>query len=403
MTYKIYVRDPSLNRVGRILDYNNIDFIPRFNDVGSFVLELPTDSWAGKELIKPQYGILITKNSKTIFSGNVTNRKRVFNATQDLLTLSGLDDNAILRNVAYPEINGQFDQKDYDVRTGNAESIMKQYVYYNIGPMALPERQRVLVEQDKGLGTVVTGRARFHTLLELFQGLALAGGGLGFRVIQVDKHLEFQVYQVNDLTKKAIFSPLLKNLIDFEYTNINPTANYVIVGGGGEGKERILLSKSDNASISKYGRIETFVDQRNTEEREELEQALTEELENKVEQNSLSISPIDTENLQFGRDYQLGDKVSIILTQPNEVIEKRDITYFVSMFQASSYEERVRKIQQKLEVIQDVVREITISITPDGVSIKPTIGTSDSIANPIRGIFDKMAKQLKRISNLERR
>jgi hypothetical protein len=43
-------------------------------------------------------------------------------------------------------------------------------------------------------------------------------------------------------------------------------------------------------------------------------------------------------------------------------------------------------------VIQDIVREVKISITPEGESISPMVGTSDSNNNAILGIFDKMKK-----------
>src|SRR5690606_2488261 len=110
------------------------------------------------------------------------------------------------------------------------------------------------IEEDKGLGKNITGRARFQNLLEFLSSLALSGGGLGFRVVQVGNNLEFQVYQPSNKTKSAFFSPLLGNLSSFEYSNDNPEANLVIIGGSGEGKDRIIMWKGDNESVTKYGR-----------------------------------------------------------------------------------------------------------------------------------------------------
>jgi hypothetical protein len=47
----------------------------------------------------------------------------------------------------------------------------------------------------------------------------------------------------------------------------------------------------------------------------------------------LTLQPIDTPQLAFGRDYGLGDKVSIVLTQPNEVIDIETLYYFISAYQ----------------------------------------------------------------------
>lgn len=401
--YQIQIRDTQLNKIGEVTDYK-LELIPRFNAVGSFVLDIPTDSKAAKELIKPLYGIIVKKNGQTIMSGTVTSRKRTFNKDGDKLTLVGKDDNLYLTGrIAYPEINGDFALKAYDVRTGSAETVMKQYVDVNAGSNALPERRKLSIEADKGLGATVTGRGRFHTLLEFLTDLALSGGGLGFRVVQVNDSLEFQVYEPSDKTKEAFFSPLLGNLASYEYSKDNPTANFIIVGGGGEGKDRILLQKSDNTSIAEYDRWESFKDQRDTSDLEELNQSLDEELANGTEQYSFNFTPVDTPQLSFGTHYGLGDKVSIVLTQPNERVDIETLYYFISAYQTVPVlSEKIRKIQEKLDVIQDIVREVKITITPEGETISPVVGTADSNKGLILGIFNKMNKVIKRLSHLER-
>lgn len=404
--YEVFIRDSQLRRIGQITEYK-LAITPRFNAVGSFRLDIPTDSLAGRELIKPRYGIIVRKNGQTIMSGTVNRRQRIFENENDTLTISGVDDNNVLNiRLCYPEITGNFAAQAYDVRTGKAETIMKQYVAYNAGPNALSERRLVTIESDKGLGATVTGRGRFHTLLELLTTQAFNGGGLGFRVVQVDDNLEFQVYQPADKTRSAFFSPLLGNLASFDYSLDDPIANFIIAGGGGEGELRTLFSKSDNASIAEYGRMESFKDQRDTSDPTELNQSLDEELANGKEQSAFSFVPIDTPQLSFGTHYNLGDKVSIVLTQPSEVIDRETLYYFISAYQTVPVvSDRVRKIQEKLDVIQDIVREVRIDITPDGESISPVVGTSDKDSNSssILGIFNKMKKLTRRINHLERR
>jgi prophage tail gpP-like protein len=404
--YKIYVRDQYFNRVAEVDDYTNLELIQRFNAPGSWLLELPTNSNAAKEIIKTKAGIIVIKDGQTILSGPVTSRRRRWTSEKDTLMINGSDDlYFIAENLAYP-CDPPFTANDYDVRTGAAETIIKQYVDNNIGANARTDRriQSLTVEPSAGLGAIITGRARFHTLLELSQSLALAGGNLGFRAVQLGSGIVFQVYQLADKSNSVYFSPLLGNLRDFEYTSQNPETNSAIVGGGGEGTARILIAKSDSDSLAEFWRSETFIDRRDTTDTAELNQALDEELKQNAEKTSLSISPIDTDALKFGRDYQLGDKVSVVLTQPNEVITTEELQYFISANQIiTDTTDRIYTIQQKLEVLTDIVREVKITINQDGETVTPTIGTSDSLANPIKGIFDRMKKVTKRISNLERR
>jgi hypothetical protein len=405
--YKLYVRDSNFNKVAEIDDYTKLDLTLNFNAVGAWSLELPTNCYAAYELIKPNAGIIVVRNGQTLFSGPATARNRKWSIDSDVLTITGVDDNIFLqRYLSYPVPSGPpYTSNDYDVRTGPAESIMKQYVDVNIGLSSSSNRKiNITNEVDQGLGNVITGRARFQTLLDLFSSLAIAGGDLGFKVVQIGNGLQFQVYQPQDLSKSVIFSPLLGNLFDFEYNDTDPDTNYVLAGGTGEGTARLLLEQGDNNSISIYGRREEFMDKRDTSDPNEITQAIAEELTQKANQTSLSITPAETEAIQFGRDYNLGDIVSVVLTQPLEVVTVEQLNYFLSLYQTEQTDiELVKEIQTILEVITDVVRQLKISISRDGEVISPLVGTPDSLAHPVLGIFSKIKKMSKRLSNLERR
>lgn len=403
--YQIQIRDAHRNRIGEVTKFNKLELIPRLNDVGSFSLELPTNTPATRELIKPGHGIIVKKYGETIFSGTVTRRKRTLNAAGDSTSLGGKNDMVYLdRRIVFPEINGEFSLKAYDIRTAAAETIMKEYVDFNCGPNALPERRMLTLDEDTGLGSVVTGRARFHNLLVFLQSIALSGGGLGFNVVQEGTDLVFKVYKPTDKSKTVVFSPLLRNLSSFEYLSEDPESNAVYVGGGGEGKERIITKGEYSESIVKFGRIETFVDRRDTSESVELTQSVDEELTSKQEKVSLKFTPIDTPELSFNKHYGLGDKVSVVLTQPTEHVDVETLYYFISAYQTAPVDvKRVREIQEKFEVIQDIVREVNITIDSNGETINPAIGNTDSTSLVAFGLFDRMDRAEKGISNLERR
>lgn len=401
----MYVRDRYFNRVAEIENFQSLTLKPTFNLVGAWTLVLPTNCPAVFEIVKPQAGIIVVRDGITIFSGPVSQKERKWSKDDDVLTINGYDDNIFLQYfLAYPTQVGPPYNADYDVRTGPAETIMKQYVDANIGSGAQSNRKlNITIEPDQARGSTVTGRARFNTLLDQCGTLALAGGDMGFKLIQNEDSLQFQVYQPTDKTKSVIFSPLLGNLIDFDYTETSPQANYIIAGGTGTGASRTTQENGDSESISNYGRIEEFLDQRDTTDPTQLQQAISTELSQKANQTNLNITPVDTDAIQFNRDYNLGDKVTVILTQPDTMVEIEEFIYYVSAFQSGAYSvEKVKEIQSVSDVITDVVRQLTITIDQNGETINPTIGSPDALTRSGLSIFSKMKKMNRRLINLER-
>jgi hypothetical protein len=385
LKYQIYVRDVNLNRVAQIDDYQKLEMKPQFNAVGAFTLAMSMNSNAAFYITQPGAGIIVVRNGTTIFSGPVHQKERKWTAQSDDLTISGYDDNYILQTkLAYPVPGGPpYTSTDYDVRTGPAETIMKQYINANIGSGASSNRKiSITTDTDLGRGTSITGRARFDTLLALCGSLALQGGGLGFKVIQVGNGLQFQVYQPTDKSQSVVFSPLLGNLLDFDYTEQSPDANYIIAAGTGEGTARIITESGDSDSVSMYGRVEEFLNQNNTSSTTELSQAITEELANKSFSTSLTITPIDTNTMAFMQNYNLGDIVSVVLTQPGQTGDQIN--------------------QNVMDVISDVVRQITITVDEKGEVITPLIGTADAANKSTLRIFSSMKTMNRRLSKLER-
>lgn len=222
------------------------------------------------------------------------------------------------------------------------------------------------LDTDPVIGSSVTGRARWQTVLELLQGLALSGGGLGFRLRQSGTALQFQVYQPGNPT--AVFAEELGNLAGFEYESTAPEANYIICGGSGEGTARAIKEGQDSTFVAVWGRIEKFADRRDTNASAELGQEITEQLEENQESADLSITPIDIPGMSYGTHYDLGD--SVIVLADGEIHER--------------------------------IREVRIVLTPEGPqTTTPVIGTPGRL--DIFRLFRVFRKQEKRLTNLERR
>jgi hypothetical protein len=372
--WTVFARSGALQTVAQVDDYQQLDLVGRFNDVGTWALDMDVKAGGSTLLQQDGAGIVVVRDGVTVFSGPVAKRERNWANDKDRLKVSGVDDGVWLaRRLAHPQPTTaapQYTLQTDDVRTGQCSTILRQYVDFNLGPSALSNRQvaGLTLAADPALGSTITGRARWQVLLTMLQELALAGGALGFQLQQVGAGLVFSVYAPIDRTASVIFSPDLGNLAAFDWSEEAPRANYVVVGGGGVGTARTVYEGSDSASIARWGRAESFRDQRQTVVVSELTQAATDELAGSAGPMGLTITPIDLPQMTYLTHYALGDKVSVI-------------------------KDGVK--------VADVIREVKISLTPQGVArIIPTIGTPGR--QDLIGFFNRVRALVTRVVNLEK-
>lgn len=378
----IEVRNADLVRVGQLrpADLPGFTAVLRYNEPGSWQVTLPVGHPLAEELKKPGSGLIVSTDDGVLISGPTTSVK-TDQSTEDLVgtyTIQGVDDSILLsERLAYPtpttaDVTAQ--TSAYDERTGNAETVMKAYVNANIGPAA-PVTRRVpnlTVEASSNLGPTIKGSARFETLQELLKGFADLSE-LGFTIEQNGDELEFQVYAPND--RSAFVRLDLDNgrLKKSEYSYTAPKTTRVIVGGQGEAELRTFVERSSSesleAEISWGRRIEIFKDQRSTEDLAELQQAGDEVLVKDGKTIvSVSISPSDDQTMLYGKDWNLGDKVSVVVGDTE---------------------------------LQAVVTEVGILISEDGVRIGATVGEPNSNDYETQ-LLIKQADTALRISSLER-
>jgi hypothetical protein len=371
----VYARDATLARVAQVDHYQALQAILRFNDVDTWALDLDATVGGADALTQDGAGIVVTRDGTVILSGLVTRRERDFDGDLNRLKLAGVGDAVWLsRRLAHPQPTTAappYNVQGYDVRTGVASTILRQYVDFNAGPSALGARAvaGLTLAADPVLGVSITGRARWQSLLELLQLLASAGGSLGFRLQQSGAGISFSVYAPADHTASVIFSTDLGNLAAFDWSEAAPSGNYVYVGGGGEDTARTIYEGLDSASIARWGRVETFRDRRDTTVAAELAQAATDELGQQAGTVSLEMTPIDLTQMAYVTSYTLGDKVTVMMDGV---------------------------------AIQQIIREVSITLTPeDGAVVVPTIGTPGR--QETLGIFDRLRDAESRLTLLERR
>ena len=379
----IEVRDNALNRVGqfRPIDLVGATFVLKFNNVGFWEMKLPSGNRLGELLRLPGYGIVVTgPDGSVIFSGPTMTAKlqQTFDNIEGDWVISGSSDDIILQErLAYPTpgtADVQAQVTPYDSRQGNAETVIKGYVNANIGPGA-PVARRVTnltIEETQNRGELVQANARFNQMQTLLYDLAQTGA-VGYRILQVEGYLEFQVYEPQDKSSTIRMDMDNQQLSQAEYTYAKPVVTRAIVGGQGEDEWRRFAEVSNTDSLAaetQWGRrIEVFKDERSTRVNADLVQSGLELL---VDQGktitNLSVTPSDDNNMRFGIDWYLGDKVTVV----------------VNDIEASA-----------------VVTEIGITIQEDGVRIGATVGTPVATEYETK-VIAKQAEAEDRISNLER-
>ncbi|WP_069737407.1 siphovirus ReqiPepy6 Gp37-like family protein [Streptomyces sp. EN27] len=207
---------------------------------------------------------------------------------------------------------------------GTSETIIRTLVNENCGPGALAARRipQLALDTAAGVGFGRTLSTRMEPLLDACRKVAVPTG-VGFRTRQVGTQILFGVYAPRDLSGSARFSTGLGNLRKVRFSLSAPTATSELVMGGedpaqqvGAGEPantRAYVEVTSGAQASWY-RVEKLVQSSGKSDADgELTQDGVLALGNDNPQASLSTETVDTEDLQAGRDYGLGDKVSVVL------------------------------------------------------------------------------------------
>lgn len=289
----------------------------------------------------------------------------------------------------YAVAMSRFAYQAYDVRSGVAETIIKQYVSNNVGsgavaydPKGLSRvNPKISVAADSARGTTVSYSARFDNLVDknnggLLQQLGQAGG-VGYTVTQTGNSLVFDCFTPNDKSAAVIFSDALGNLVDYSFTLTAPDiftgGNTAVAGGSGSGTGRAFAEVADSTSTANWGRAEAFVDSRNTSDPTQLAQAASNLLSQYNETTNFTAVVAPVQSMQYTIDYGLGDKVTVIDARGNAFV--------------------------------DLIREIDINYdSQSGESVTPVIGTPNAqfVATALQTYSQQIKLQQAKAANLER-
>lgn len=381
---RVYVRNPDLERIGKIDDYTSLTVIPRYNAIGSFVLEISADSGKANLLAEGNGLIIRTASGDLVDSGPIRTvdwSRSEADAGSGKLTIGGVSDTSVLAQyTCWPapgSVIGSQADTVYKISATVAETAMRSLVNANAGPGALASRKNPLLTlaADGARGGFITRQInQFDNLLAVLADIANAAG-LGFRVVQVGSSLQFQVYEPTDRSGTARFSFNFGNLTDANYSTTPPTCTRALVVAGGQSSPRSCKTYDRADPLFPGLVIEQFVDLTSVDTASvdlvaQMDQAAEEALTSGAGQGSLAISPIDIPKLQYGRDYQVGDTVSA-------------------------------KVRESW--MTDVVREVTLTCTAaSGTTVKASVG-SDSGDGTVARIYKYLAQVKKDVGRLKTR
>jgi hypothetical protein len=310
-TWTLFVTDALGVRQAQIDTYQKCELYARANAVSTWALDLPSNTEAGRFFIATTTARLEVRLDETIWrSGPMTSLKRTVDMDGDMLELAGVDDAVWLaRRLAHPQPGSAappYSTTAYDIHTGSLTTVLRDLVNVNAGPGATPIRQvpGLVVPTVVAAGPTVTVNARWQNLLTLMADNARAGGVV-FDVVNLTFHAVIPV------DHGVIFSEGLETLGAWRSTLPAPSANTAFVAGGGEGTARIIREAQDAASVTAWGRVETFVDRRDTTDIAQLDQAAAEALALGVTPTTVVFTPLDTPAQSFGTDWVLGDTVTV--------------------------------------------------------------------------------------------
>jgi hypothetical protein len=322
----VEVRDKGLVRRGIIRPEElALELTDNFNNLGSWSLSLASEHPLCDTLRTPGSGIIVTGPSDVLLSGPMVSSEFASTPTDPDGTVSftGVSDTVCLADaLAFPQpsnADGASQTEAHDVRTGRVETVMHAYVNANIGPTAPAARRKtgLIMGTDLARGPIISQSARFPVLGNLLTEIALLGS-LGFRVVQRGSNLVFETYAITDRTA-FVRLDVRNGTLSGQKVGISPPGvTRAIVAGQGDLTERQFLQVDNAESIAAEAdwgrRIEQFVDQRNTNDWTELQQAGDEALvDSGFTAINVQVVPMEDSQARFGKEWGLGDSLVVIV------------------------------------------------------------------------------------------
>lgn len=356
-----------LSRLGLIGSYESISFTRHHYKVGEFQIVVDVDV-KDTHLLQRGTLIMIGNNKRKI--GIITDLEiNLTNDGKELKTVKGKTLGNILNNFNIIPNGVAYDQvEDY------AESVMRHYVSSNMIKSVDPNRNINILKMtdDKKKGTIVRWQSRYKKVKEEIEQIAELYE-LGWEIVaDFDKGIWlFDVYQGEDRTinqdinEPVIFSPKYGNIKGMRYVESeNNERNFAYVAGEGEGANRRIYEIGNSTGID---RKEIFLEINPSDEQYyDIPDLGQRTLNEYISTTSFESEIIDTNMFQFERDYDLGDKVTVMnekwgvqkdlrIVTVNEVFEKHSQKVYATF--GDRIPSLVDKVKRDLKIFEPYTKK----------------------------------------------
>lgn len=297
--------------------FNKAEAVIRKNQVTTFVIDVSPEDNEKISRVKPGWGLILAEDDLTI-SGPITTNIRNNEGGLVERKLGGISDLHILEDrITLPDPTLPVSDQNvaYYKDKGAAETIIKKLVSANAGITAISGRRTpgLVIAPSEGRGGAATINTRLKNLLEEVAAIAETAGLVLDCFQQANStDIIFDVRPVKNRARKVRLTSRNDELTSYTNEQTAPTTTAVIVGGQGEGAARTITEFSNNDGWGGR-RIEIFKDRRDTEELEEARKTAMEELGKGGAGIDLTFSVHDSQARRFGRDYQVGDIITVEL------------------------------------------------------------------------------------------
>ena len=310
---RVYERSGSTLMLKAVIDaYEAIEWTRRWRAPGSWQAVISRYATGAEELREGRYVSLPRRGQHLVgiiesIEGQMTDEGEI---SEDW-TIAGRDLGAILQDRVC--LHGVSTGTGYDEQIDVVgETAMRHYVDVNaVNPTdpdrAIPGLDLMLV--DQGRGATVQVRARFQSLPEILESIALQTG-LGWHVIYSfdTDELLFDVLEGTDRSAEVLLSPRLGNCLIAGYRASLPDApTLAIVAGQGEAELREIV---EVGTATGWDRREAYVDARDLATTDALIARGEEKLAEVGETTTLEVEYLPTPTYRYMTDFDLGDIVS---------------------------------------------------------------------------------------------
>lgn len=334
---------PNYERRG-ILPALSGEVVLRNNDVSTFSLDVD-----GGDLLASRFErgwrVVIEDEGEMLLCGEANKIGTEPKAGVRDLTVSGKDDMVWLQNmISLPEPDKLPDNQGvaaYYKAKANSGQLITDLVRTHIGQSAPTGYKRPLWVEPSTLGGVASINSRFKPLLD--EVATLAQGVLNVRMTQDDEaqRTVMTVAEGRDKSRAIRLTEDNNGLDDWNMDQDAPDVTQVLVAGQGEGEARTLKLVKGNDNDWNFWALR-FQDRRDTDELDQLIQAGEETLDEGREKSTISLGVQETDNKRFGRDFWLGDTITVQLADR--------------------------------AVVSDVVQSARIKWGPEGRTVELTVG-----------------------------